>query len=251
MEKKRYFLELAYKGTHYHGWQVQDNAHTVQLEVNAALSRILSRPVDTMGSGRTDTGVHAKQQFLHFDFSEELKKQDFLKRLNSILPKDIAAYDLREVVPDAHSRFDALERSYQYYISLRKNPFQEGLSWRIFKILDVKKMNEACVLLQKNRDFKCFSKVKTQVVNFDCEIKKAHWEQKDRQLIFHITANRFLRGMVRAIVGTLVQVGEGKLDLRGFQEILASRNRSKAGISVPPSGLFLCSVIYPEHIFVK
>src|SRR5690606_1465647 len=123
MEMKRYFLELAYKGTNYHGWQVQANANTVQLEVNTALSRILTQRVETMGSGRTDTGVHAKQQFLHFDFPTELKKNDLLKRLNGILPKDIAAYDLREVVPDAHVRFDALERSYEYFISLRKNPF--------------------------------------------------------------------------------------------------------------------------------
>src|SRR5690554_6035752 len=144
-----------------------------------------------MGSGRTDTGVHAKQQFLHFDFPTKLEKAEILKRLNSILPKDIAAYDLREVVPHAHARFDAMERSYQYHISLRKNPFEEEFSWRFYRILDVKKMDEACVLLLRNRDFKCFSKVKTQVNNFDCEIKKAYWEQKDQQIIFHITANRF------------------------------------------------------------
>src|SRR5690554_654396 len=159
MEMKRYFLELAYKGSNYHGWQVQANAHTVQLEVNAALSRIFNQSIETMGSGRTDTGVHAKQQFLHFDFPKVFDKRDIIRGLNSILPKDIAVYGLREVVPDAHARFDALERSYEYYISLRKNPFEDGLSWKVYGNLGLKKMNNACALLIEQRDFKCFSKV--------------------------------------------------------------------------------------------
>lgn len=250
MENRRYFLELAYKGTGFHGWQVQANAHTVQEEVNRALSMILRFPVETMGSGRTDTGVHARQQFLHFDAPAVAEKKELLKRLNAVLPKDVAAYDLREVVSDAHARFSAVSRSYLYYISLRKNPFEEGLSWQYFNALDIEKLNEASGILMEYQDFECFSKVKTEVNNFKCEIKSAFWEQKEQHLIFHITANRFLRGMVRAIVGTLVQVGGGKLDMAGFREVITSKKRGNAGVSVPPQGLYLSSVVYPEEIFI-
>jgi len=250
MEDKRYFLELAYKGSKYHGWQIQANAHTVQEVVNAALTVILRKPIETMGSGRTDTGVHARQQFLHFDFPEELEKQNILKRLNGIMPKDIAVHDLREVLPDAHARFDATGRKYEYHISLQKNPFEIELSWQFFHKLDLKKMNEAANLLLHHQDFQCFSRVKTKVSHFICEIKEAYWEQKEQHVIFHITASRFLRGMVRSIVGTLVDIGEGKLDLEGFQAVLESKNRSRAGSSVPPHGLYLCRVIYPENIFI-
>src|SRR5690606_9764712 len=169
MEDKRYFLELAYKGSKYHGWQIQANAHTVQEEVNAALSVILRKPIETMGSGRTDTGVHAIQQFLHFDFPEKLEKQNLLKRLNGIMPKDIAVHDLREVLPDAHARFDAEWRKYEYHISLQKNPFEIELSWQYFYNLDVRKMNEASGLLLHHQDFECFSRVKTKVQHFRCE----------------------------------------------------------------------------------
>ena len=250
MENRRYFLEFAYKGTGFHGWQVQANAHTVQEEVNQALSMILRSPVETMGSGRTDTGVHARQQFLHFDFPLPIEKKKFLKRLNAVLPKEIAAYDIREVHPDAHARFSAVSRSYLYYISLRKNPFEEGLSWQYFGTLDIERMNEACSIMMEYRDFESFSKVKTEVNNFDCEIKRAFWEQKEQHLIFHITANRFLRGMVRAIVGTMVQVGEGKMDMEGFRTVVTSKKRGNAGVSVPPQGLYLSCVVYPEDIFI-
>ncbi|GGF23795.1 tRNA pseudouridine(38-40) synthase TruA [Echinicola rosea] len=247
---RRYFLEVAYKGTNYHGWQVQPNAVTVQEAINNALSTILRQRVATMGSGRTDTGVHGKQQFLHFDWKGEVKKDSFLKKINAVLPKDISAYDLREVHPESHARFDAAWRSYEYHISLRKNPFEETLSWHCFYRLDVAKMNEAAALLLQHRDFECFSKVKTEVNHFECEIKTAFWEQKDHHLVFHITANRFLRGMVRAIVGTLVEIGKGQLDLSGFQQILDSQDRRKAGIAAPPHGLFLSRVTYPEKIFI-
>ncbi|AGA77993.1 tRNA pseudouridine(38-40) synthase TruA [Echinicola vietnamensis] len=247
---RRYFLEVAYKGTNYHGWQVQPNAQTVQEAINKALSTILRKEVDTMGSGRTDTGVHGKQQFLHFDWKGELDKGLFLKKTNAVLPKDISLYDLREVHPDAHARFDAEWRSYEYHISLRKNPFEETLSWHCFYQLDIAKMNDAADLLLSHRDFECFSKVKTEVNHFECEIKTAFWEQKDQHLVFHITANRFLRGMVRAIVGTLVEVGKGQLDLTGFQRILESKDRGKAGVAAPPHGLFLSKVTYPEKIFI-
>jgi len=250
MENKRYFLELAYNGSNYHGWQIQANAHTVQEEVNNALAKLLRHPAETMGSGRTDTGVHARQQILHFDYGDIRDKQDLLKRLNSVLPKDIAVYNLKEVKPTAHARFSATSRSYKYYISLRKNPFEEGLSWHRFQShLDVDKMNEASGILKGYRDFQCFSKVKTEVDNFECEIKEAFWEQKAQHLIFHITANRFLRGMVRAIVGTMMLVGEGKLDMDGFRAVIESKNRSRAGSSAPAHGLYLCAVAYPEDIY--
>src|SRR5690606_1653418 len=250
MEHKRYFLELAYKGTSFHGWQIQANAHTVQEEINRALTMILRFPVETMGSGRTDAGVHAMQQFLHFDAPALADKNDLLKRLNSVLPKEIAVYGVREVVPQAHARFSALSRSYLYYISLRKNQFEEELSWRYFTVLDLDKMNKASKILLEYRDFECFSKVKTEVNNFECEIKSAFWEQKEQHLIFHITANRFLRGMVRAIVGTMLQVGEGRLDQEGFRAVIESKKRGNAGVSVPPQGLYLSSVAYPDDIFI-
>jgi tRNA pseudouridine38-40 synthase len=249
-EQYRYFLELAYKGTAYHGWQVQQNAHTVQAELNRALSTILRREVETMGSGRTDTGVHAKQQYVHFDHPQKLEAEDFLKRVNSLLPSDIAIYKLLPVKAEAHTRFDALWRSYEYHITLHKDPFRLEQAWHCFYKLDVEKMNQAAELLLTHTDFECFSKVKTNVNNFRCEIKTAHWEQNSERLIFHITANRFLRGMVRAIVGTLVQVGTGKIDLDGFQKVLNSQSRAKAGSAVPPQGLFLSRITYPDRIFI-
>jgi len=248
--QKRYFVELAFKGTAYHGWQIQLNAHSVQEEINNAFSKILRHPIETMGSGRTDTGVHASQQFLHFDTHVEIIKSDFLKRANSVLPKDIAIYDIREVLDSAHARFEALWRSYEYHITLRKEPFLEEQAWYCLYKVDVEKMNEAAALLLDHTDFECFSRVKTNVNNFNCKIKSAYWEQKSQHLIFHITANRFLRGMVRAIVGTLVQVGMDKIDHEDFKMILLSQKRSKAGSSAPPHGLFLSKVTYPEHIYI-
>lgn len=246
----RYFLELAYKGTHYHGWQSQKNAQSVQETLEQALAMILRVSVPVTGSGRTDTGVHASQQFIHFDVEEVLDSAVFLKKLNAVLPKDISAYQLRLVKRDAHVRFDAIWRSYIYKITYRKNPFEQELLWHYFRPLDLEKMNEAAALLLAHEDFECFSKVKTEVNHFGCKIKAAYWEQKGHELHFHITANRFLRGMVRAIVGTLVDVGEGKLSAEQFQEILESRDRSQAGSSAPASGLFLCEVTYPEDIFI-
>ncbi|MBT0812242.1 tRNA pseudouridine(38-40) synthase TruA [Litoribacter ruber] len=249
-EQHRYFLELAYKGTAYHGWQVQENAHTVQAELNKALSTLLRRDVETMGSGRTDTGVHAMQQFVHFDHHEKLEPQNFLKRVNALLPSDIACYRLLPVKNEAHTRFDALWRSYEYHVTLRKNPFSEEQAWYCFYKLDVDKMNRAAELLLSHTDFECFSKVKTSVNNFRCEIKTARWEQNSESLIFHITANRFLRGMVRAIVGTLVKVGTGKMDMEGFRQVLLSQDRRIAGSSAPAHGLFLSRITYPEDIFI-
>ncbi|EON75587.1 tRNA pseudouridine synthase A [Lunatimonas lonarensis] len=247
---KRYFLEVAYKGTNYHGWQIQENAGSVQDTLQRALSKILRRPIQVMGSGRTDTGVHALQQFAHFDIDELGASSDFLKRVNAVLPSDIGILDVREVAPDAHARFDATWRSYRYVIGLRKDPFEDGLVWRCFYELDVPQMNEAANLLLRFDDFESFSRVKTEATHFRCKIKSAKWEQKPNHLIFHITANRFLRGMVRAIVGTLVLVGRGRMTLEEFEGIIKAKRRVEAGSSAPPQGLFLSEVLYPVHIFV-
>ncbi|WP_373521580.1 tRNA pseudouridine(38-40) synthase TruA [Aquiflexum sp.] len=249
MIKFRYFLELAYKGTRYHGWQIQKNAHSVQAELENAISIILGQPTSIMGSGRTDTGVHASQQFVHFDAQEELVEKDFIKKLNAIIPKDISGYSLKRVHEDAHTRFDALWRSYVYKISLRKNPFEQEYSWLFHKNVDIEKMNEAASMLLRYEDFQCFSKVRTDVTHFNCKIKEAYWEQIDQQLLFHITANRFLRGMVRAIVGTLTNVGTDKLSIDQFVDILESKDRTQAKSSAPAHGLYLCKIIYSENLF--
>ena len=247
---KRYFLELSYKGTKYHGWQSQKNAISVQEVVEKALSLILRNPTPILGSGRTDTGVHARKQVIHFDTELELEPNVLIKKLNSVLPKDIAVSRLRKVRQRAHVRFDAEWRSYVYKISLRKNPFELDTAWLYPQDLDVGKMNRAAEILLLHEDFECFSKVHTDVNHFMCRIKEAYWEQKNHELVFHITANRFLRGMVRAIVGTMIEIGTGKWQLDQFEKILQSKDRNQAGFSVPPHGLYLTEVTYPEHIFI-
>ena len=247
----RYFLELAYKGTRFHGWQIQVNAISVQETLEKALSLLLKTPIAIVGSGRTDTGVHASQQFAHFDCEQALDTVATLKKLNAILPNDISIFDIFLTKPDAHARFSATWRSYVYKINLRKNPFEQEGSWIVFKQLDVEKMQAASDLLLAHEDFECFSKIKTDVKTFNCKIKAAFWEQKEHQLLFHITANRFLRGMVRAIVGTLVEVGTGKLSVSQFQEILESKDRKQAKSAAPPQGLYLCEVTYPPEIFIN
>lgn len=246
---KRYFLELAYNGSKYHGWQIQNNAVTVQEEIEKALSLLLGIPTGIIGSGRTDTGVHASQQFAHFDAPEIADRNSLLKKLNGILGKSIAIYDIKEVVPDAHARFDAIEREYLYKCRLRKSPFDHEGSWLHFQNPDIDQMNKAAALLLEYEDFECFSKVKTEVNNFRCEIKSAFWEQNGHELFFHITANRFLRGMVRAIVGTLMEVGVGKINPGDFRSIIESKNRRKAKAAAPAQGLYLCRVSYPDRIF--
>ncbi|WP_367126941.1 tRNA pseudouridine(38-40) synthase TruA [Mongoliibacter sp.] len=247
---KRYFLELAYKGSDFHGWQIQANAYSVQEEIEKAISLVLGKATPIVGSGRTDTGVHASQTFAHFDTEAELDKSSFLKKINGIVGKDIAFYDLLPVKSDAHARFNALEREYLYRCTLRKNPFENDRSWQIFGNPEVHLMNKAAEILMEYEDFQCFSKVKTSVNNFRCEIKQAFWEQNGAELLFHITANRFLRGMVRAIVGTLMEVGLGKITPEDFRSIIESKNRKKAKSSAPAQGLFLCRVNYPDKIFI-
>ena len=240
----RYFIELSYNGTNYHGWQIQPDAVSVQEKINSALSTIYQTEIEVIGAGRTDTGVHASQMFAHFDVDEEVD-ENLAFKLNSILPNDIFIKSINKVDDEKHARFDALERSYEYRIWLGRNPFLLDFSWQIHSQKpDVKLMNEAAKLLLKYEDFESFSKVKTDVYTFNCKVTQAFWKQENELLIFYISANRFLRNMVRAIVGTLLDVGLGKITVDEFKNIIESKNRSNAGLSVPAKGLFLTQIKY-------
>ena len=240
----RYFIELAYNGTNYHGWQYQPNAVSVQETLNDALSTILKNSIDIVGAGRTDTGVHAKQMFAHFDFDTEFEIPFLIHKLNSFLPKDIAIINLHKVHDTAHARFDATKRTYEYHIHSQKNVFENENSWYYPTVLDTAAMNSATTLLFSHTDFECFSKVNTDVNTFNCKIMEAHWQQYGNQLIFTITADRFLRNMVRAIVGTMINIGLEKIKLHDFQNILESKDRNQAGFSVPAHGLYLTKIDY-------
>ena len=248
-ESPRYFIELSYDGKNYHGWQKQTNAISVQEELEKALSILFRQPISIMGSGRTDAGVHALQQFAHFDYELELTREYFIKRINGLLPPDIAVFDIFPVNKKAHARFDATFRRYEYHITFRKDPFIMGKAWHCYYDLDLEAMASAASLLLGRQDFECFSRRKTNVKTFECEINNAYWEQTSNGLVFHIQANRFLRGMVRAIVGTLVKVGRGQLDSAGVAEIIANKDRNLAGTSAPPQGLFLSKVNYTDRIY--
>jgi tRNA pseudouridine38-40 synthase len=244
----RYFLEIAYDGTRFHGWQVQPNALTVQEVLDDCLSKILRQPISSTGSGRTDTGVHASQQFVHFDVEHELATRQVVYRLNRILPADISALNLYMVSEDAHARFDAHARTYHYHITLSKDPFKRYYAYYHSRPLDVAKMNEAAATLLQYEDFTTFSKVKGDTRHYRCSIYEAVWRQKGEELVFTIRANRFLRGMVRLVVGTLVDVGRGKLTVQAFEQIVASQDRSKSSGAAPAEGLFLAKVEYPEGV---
>ena len=240
----RYFIELSYNGTNYHGWQIQPDAVSVQEKINSALSTIYQTEIEVIGAGRTDTGVHASQMFAHFDVDGEVD-ENLAFKLNSILPNDIFIKNIDKVDDEKHARFDALERSYEYRIWLGRNPFLLDFSWQIHSQKpDVELMNEAAKLLLKYEDFESFSKVKTDVYTFNCKVTQAFWKQENELLIFYISANRFLRNMVRAIVGTLLDVGLGKITVDDFKNIIESKNRSNAGLSVPAKGLFLTQIKY-------
>jgi tRNA pseudouridine38-40 synthase len=247
----RYLFQISYLGTNYHGWQSQNNAVGVQEIVEKTLSTILREEISIVGSGRTDTGVHCAKQFFHADIEKTFEKDKLIIQLNSYLPKDIAIHRIQKIKPGASARYDAFERTYQYHITQIKDPLRTGLSFYCFKSLDVPTMNKAAALLVGLHDFECFSKVKTDVNHFLCDIKRANWNQKKELLVFTITANRFLRGMVRAVVGTLLDVGTGKISMKEFQEIIKSKDRKKAGMNVPPDGLFLTDVKYPKSILIK
>ncbi|WP_109299450.1 tRNA pseudouridine(38-40) synthase TruA [Aquimarina sp. AU474] len=247
----RYFLELSYNGTPYHGWQRQPNAITVQEVIENSLSTLLRDKIDIMGAGRTDTGVHARQIMAHFDYDSTLELTTLLYKLNSILPPEIAIQNITLVNDQAHARFDANSRSYEYRITLVKDPFVLDKAYYIKKTLDVDLMNEAAKLLLNYTNFKCFSKSKTDVKTYNCTITEAVWEVRNNQLVFKISANRFLRNMVRAIVGTLIEIGEHKLNIKDLIEIVKSEDRSRAGYSVPAHGLYLTKVEYPKTIYIK
>jgi tRNA pseudouridine38-40 synthase len=240
----RFFIKFSYNGTNYHGWQKQPNAISVQETLEKALSTILNQKIEIMGAGRTDTGVHAKEMYAHFDFETKVDVENTVHKLNSFLPKDIVIYDIIKVKDDAHVRFDAKKRTYQYHINQFKDPFSTDQSWYYHQKLDVDLMNEAAKSLLKHQDFECFSKVNTDVNTFNCTIFEAFWQQENNQLIFTITADRFLRNMVRAIVGTLVYIGLRKFTINDFEQIILNKNRSEAGFSVPACGLFLTRIEY-------
>ena len=240
----RYFIELSYNGKNYNGWQIQPDAISVQEKINNALSTVYQKDIQIVGAGRTDTGVHASQMFAHFDI-DKLIDDNLEFKLNSILPNDIFIKAIFLVDDEKHARFDALSRSYEYKIWLGRNPFLLDFSWQIHSQKpNVTLMNEAAKLLLDYEDFESFSKVKTNVHTFNCNVTEAFWVQKDNQLTFHISANRFLRNMVRAIVGTLLDVGLDKISISDFKNIIESKNRSNAGLSVPAKGLFLTQIKY-------
>ncbi len=243
----RYFLSLSYNGEAYHGWQRQPNAVTVQEVLETALSTLLRESINIVGAGRTDTGVHAREYYAHFDYPDTLA-DELVDRLNNFLPEDIAIHELIAVTEEAHARFSALSRTYEYRIVQSKDPFLLDRAYLMKQQLDVDKMNEAAELLKTYQDFECFSKSNTDVRTFICQIDTAHWRLEGNELIFTIRADRFLRNMVRAIVGTLLDVGKGKLSLEDVKAIIKSRNRSEAGVSVPAKGLYLVRVEYPESI---
>lgn len=247
----RYILDISYKGTNYHGWQIQANAHSVQAELNLAIEKILRTKIETLGSGRTDTGVHAVQQIVQFSHEHELDLKQLKYKLNLVLPKDIAVNRIAKVLPSFSARFDAISRTYQYRITRKKEAFDYDLSWYLTAPLDVDTMNEAGKILLSHKDFKSFSKYKTEVDHFLCNITVAEWREQENNLVFTITANRFLRGMVRAIVGTSLNVGLKKMTLKEFEEVIKNRDRKYAGISVPAKGLFLTKVEYPMELFIE
>lgn len=240
----RYFIRFSYNGTNYHGWQYQPNAVSVQETMNKAISTILNASVDLVGAGRTDTGVHAKEMFAHFDSQTGFEPETIVHKLNSFLPKDIVVFEIIAVHDDAHARFDAKKRTYHYFINTSKDAFLQDQSWYFQQKLDVELMNEAAKLLLDYTDFQCFSKSNTAVNTYNCDISEAFWTQRNNQLVFTISADRFLRNMVRAIVGTLINVGLHKITLADFTKIIESKDRSEAGFSVPAHGLYLTNIVY-------
>lgn len=251
MDKHRYFIFLSYKGTDYHGWQIQPGEKTIQGIVEKSLSVILQEEIAVTGAGRTDTGVHARKFTAHFD-SEKPKlanDQNILFRLNSFLPKDISVSEIQTVKGEAHARFDALSRTYEYYITWEKEPFMYEYSWFRYGIPDIDRMNLAASYLLHYKDFTSFSKTHTDVKTFICRIDSAGWVLNNRQLVFRIKADRFLRNMVRAIVGTMIDIGTGKTEPEEIKKIIEAKNRGMAGISAPAEGLFLTDIEYPDNIF--
>jgi tRNA pseudouridine38-40 synthase len=244
----RYFLEVAYIGTLYSGFQKQDNANSIQEEIEKAFAVYFRKPVNMTGSSRTDTGVHALQNFFHFDF-DEIIPQKFLYNINSILPMCIVVKNMYLMRSDAHCRFDAISREYRYYVYKKKNPFLQDRAYYFPYTVNLENLTEAAKIISGYTDFRSFSKRNTQVKSFECMIKKSEWEIKEDCLVYHVQANRFLRGMVRGLVGTMLQAGRQKISLEEFEKIIQNRDASKADFSVPGHGLFLVAVNYPNDFF--
>lgn len=244
----RYFIEFSYNGSSFFGYQIQPNEISVQEELEKALSTILRTEIKTTGAGRTDTGVHAKKMFAHFDFEKNIS-DNLVYQLNSFLPPSIAVKRIFEVKEDLHARFSATYRTYEYYISLEKNPFTENSAWQHWRRpLDVNKMNEACKILFEYEDFGSFAKIGGDNKTNICKIYRADWEQNGNELKFTVSADRFLRNMVRAIVGTMVEIGSGKISPSAMREIIEAQNRGEAGSSAPAHALFLVDVGYEFEI---
>ena len=247
---QRYFIYLAYDGTAYHGWQIQPNGISVQECLMKALSTLLRREVEVVGAGRTDAGVHASLMVAHFDSEESLNTVLMADKLNRLLPPDISVFRLRPVNSDAHARFDATARTYKYYVTTAKSPFNRQYTARLFHTPDFEQMNEAARILFEYTDFTSFSKLHTDVKTNNCRVMHAEWTQQDETTwVFTIQADRFLRNMVRAIVGTLLEVGRGKLTMDGFRRVIEQQDRCQAGSSAPGNALFLVDVAYPEALF--
>ena len=245
----RYFITLSYDGTNYHGWQIQPNGDSVQQRLQEALSTLLRQPIEVVGAGRTDTGVHARMMVAHFETPQPplggATLSDLAYKLNKLLPQDISVQEVHQVADDMHARFSATSRTYHYYIHTHKDPFLFAYSWQIPYRLDFQRMNEAAQVLMEYKDFTSFSKVNTDTKTNLCDIREAHWDEvAPGQWRFTITANRFLRNMVRAIVGTLVEVGRDRLSIEDVRRIIEAKDRCQAGESVPGKALFLVDIKY-------
>lgn len=245
----RYFLEVAYKGTHFYGFQIQNKGLTIQGEIEKALQLCFRMSIGLTGSSRTDAGVHAYQNYFHFDYEQDISDKQ-LYSLNSILPEDIAVKSIRPVKADAHSRFDAIAREYQYNIYFKKNPFQREIAWHYPFKMDFEKLQTATNIILGEHDFASFSKRNTQVFTHICTIHKAEWTISKDGLVFNVASNRFLRGMVRALVATMLKVERNSISLEEFQNILDAKECGKADFSAPAKGLFLMRVQYPDSIFL-
>ena len=245
----RYFIDISFVGTNYHGWQIQKNAITIQKKLEESLSTLIGDKIKTIGSGRTDTGVHAISQIVHFD-SNSILEDNFIYRLNAILPKEISINSIKAVNKDANARFDAISREYIYKIHIHKNPFLENRSLFYKGKINLDSLNNACEILMNSSDFQSFSKVNTEVNNFKCAINFALFNKSDNGFNFSISSNRFLRGMVRSIVGTLLEINEKKISLEDLKIIIKNKDRAGAGASVLPCGLYLSKVNYPEQIYI-
>ncbi len=247
---QRYFMFFSYDGTRYHGWQIQPHDISVQEVMTERMRCLFGPDFSLTGAGRTDAGVHARQMVAHFDLNQPLENSDVLvDKLNSMFPDDIVVHGIRPVKSDAHARFDALSRTYEYTFDLGKNPFMRLYATRLTQLPDVAAMNEAASVLSEYQDFTSFSKVHTDVKTFICKIFRAEWRQSGSLLIFTIEADRFLRNMVRAIVGTMLEVGRHKMDIQAFRQVIEQKNRCSAGTSMPPQGLCLTGIRYPEDLY--